>query len=465
MLMSVDSPIAYFFRSLPLYQLRILLVGLTLAMVLYLIDRERRLGRLTRLLVDERVLNAALSNRLKEVSLLSEVGKAINDLIDLDDVLSMILDSALDLLEADEGSVMLLDETGDTLRVACLRSSRPELVKDALVKVGKAVAGWVAEHREPLLISGAAKPDFFIDLERKERPLSSSMSVPLMSKSDLLGVLNISDVDGNRDFSEYDLRAFGLFAEHAAIAIRNARAYETERLAFFRLEEANRLKTEFVALLSHELRTPLTAIIGSVRALKGKQSQPADESSLDFIDILERQSQKLLRLIEDILAAARAEATPELRRVSFDLAELARQAVDALLGTGTTSPVMVDAPGPAMAFGDPGAMEQVITNLLDNAIKYSPVGAPLRVRVWDEPGSVAVKVADEGKGIPINEVKAIFEPFRQVEPTERRATGGVGLGLYIVRNLVESMGGEVKVESVEGKGSTFTVMLPKRASD
>ncbi|MGH9195652.1 MAG: GAF domain-containing protein, partial [Acidimicrobiia bacterium] len=128
-----------------LYSVRILYLGFTVLISLYLVDKEFRLRRISRTLVDERVLNAALSNRLKEVSLLSDVGKAMNELLDLDDVLQMILDSAIELLGAQEGSIMLYDEDKGELVAAAWRSTREELLRGATVKLGDGISGWVAE--------------------------------------------------------------------------------------------------------------------------------------------------------------------------------------------------------------------------------------------------------------------------------------------------------------------------------
>lgn len=259
---------------------RILYVGLTVLMSLYLIDKEFRLRKLTRTLVDERVLNAALSNRLKEVSLLSDVGKAMNELLDLEDVLQMILDSAVELLAAQEGSIMLYNDDKKELSVAAWRSSKEELLRGATVKLGEGIAGWVAQSREPLLIMGKAPANRFKELVESERPILSAMSVPLIGNNELYGVLNVNELAGERAFSEYDLRALGLFAEHAAIAIRNARAFDQERSALERLREVDRLKTDFMAMVSHELKTPLTSIIGSATLGDHRGSTCGNESGV-----------------------------------------------------------------------------------------------------------------------------------------------------------------------------------------
>lgn len=449
-------------RFIPMRVVRVLFIGLTAMVTLYLFDRESRLRKLTRRLVDERVLTAALSNRLKEVSVLSEAGHAVSRVLDLDETCRMILRSAIDLLDAEEGSVMLVDAEDERLIVAAARSAN-ERVHDAVVKIGEGVAGWVANRREPVIVDGTPPPGMFDGFEEKDRPITSAVSVPLLFGDELQGVLNISDISGVRKFSEYDLRALQLFAEHAAIAIGNARAYEQERAAVERLEEVDRMKTEFIATISHELRTPLTSIIGASKTLRLRRMDLTDEQKTDFLQVIERQGERLLRLIEEVLSASRIETGgATLRREPVELVAIAREVVQAEESAGVKNPIILEAPERVDAYGDSTAIEQILTNLIDNAAKYSEPGRPIMLRVADRPTGVVMQVRDEGRGIPAGALPTIFDRFRQVDQSSTRRTGGVGLGLYIVKNLVSGMGATITVESEEGRGSTFTVKLPKR---
>jgi len=197
------------------------LLGLVLAFSAYSIEKELHLRRLTSVLVDERVLVTALGTRLEELSALLDAGRAMNAVLELEEVLRRILDSALDLLGATDGSVLLTGESGDELHAVCVRGN--DAARDAVVPFGKGVAGRVALSREPLLIQGDLTHD------RPDHP-RSAMSVPLVHRDELLGVLNVNvRDDAGRTFDEYDLRALSLFGEHAASAIANARLYEAER--------------------------------------------------------------------------------------------------------------------------------------------------------------------------------------------------------------------------------------------
>ena len=201
-------------------------VALTVGFCIYAFEKELHLRRLTLLLADERVLTAALTNRLREVSSLLEAGKAVNSALELPNVLDIILRSAVELLDGNDGSIMLI-EGHQRLRVVCVHGN--EHARDAVIQLGTGVAGRVAESLEPLLISGQADRAQFRDLHRRVQPVESAMSVPLVSRGELLGVLNVNAAAG-RPFTEYDLRAVSLFAEQAAAAIANGRLFEAERL-------------------------------------------------------------------------------------------------------------------------------------------------------------------------------------------------------------------------------------------
>jgi diguanylate cyclase (GGDEF)-like protein len=204
---------------------RVSIAALSLGFCVYAFEKEMNLRRLTFLLADERVLTAALTNRLREVSALLEAGKAVNSALELDHVLDVILSSALELLEGHDGSIMLL-EGRQRLRVMCAKGN--DAADGKVVELGAGVAGYVAENPEPLLITGEADRSIFKNLPLRAQRVESGMSVPLVSRNEVLGVLNLN-AGPERVFTEYDLRAVNLFAEQAAAAIANARLFEMER--------------------------------------------------------------------------------------------------------------------------------------------------------------------------------------------------------------------------------------------
>lgn len=424
---------------------RIGLVVFTLAIVVYVLEKERHLRRLTRLLMDERVLTSALSNRLKELATLCEVGKAVNSVLDLDQVLGIILGSATELLEASSGSVMLF-EREDELRVVCELGNLG--ARDAIVRLGEGVAGQVALLREPMLVTGS------VSRETRAVPVESAMCVPLVNRGEGLGVLNVNG-SAERVFTEYDLRALTLFAEQAAIAIANARLYQAERVHVAELLELDRMKSEFVATVSHELRTPLTSILGCTRTMQRRELAP--EVASEFLQMIERQGKRLLRLIEDILDMQRsvnADAVP-MAPVRLDrvLEEVER------MQEAAGRVVKLHVPPEVVVLADRPSLERVFTNLVDNALTHGKGAVEIEVEETTRDGEPAAVVAvlDRGPGVAPEDSERIFDRFKRGSET---FSPGMGLGLYMVRSLVEAQGGRVWVTARPGGGAAFRVLLP-----
>lgn len=455
-------------ESFSSYVLGVLMVGLLLAFVVYIVDKELRLRGVAHLLIEERILSAALSNRLSEISALSEVGKAINTTLDLTDVLNLILSSALELLGGTEGSIMLLEEDGQHLQVVSYHGPKIETVMKGRAKVGEGIAGTVAQRREPMLIQGNRLAPDVGSKGHPERGISSAMSVPLVRNEELLGVLNLNETEGQRTFNQQDLNSLGLFAEHAAIAIGNASIYEKERETVARLEELDQLKSDFVASVSHELKTPLTAIIGAAKTVnrKGKDMDP--ENHARFMEMIERQGGRLLRLVEDVLTTSQIESGRPMKRVLVDLKQAAQEVIEELqqVNVGKDRDIgLVAEPDKPQIWCDLIAVQQIMTNLVENALKYSGEQSRVIVTVKETTEEGLLEVADNGVGISEEGLQVIFDRFHQVDSSSTRKVGGFGLGLFIVKQLVDAHGGDINVTSSEGVGTTFTVRFPKRSSD
>ncbi|MHB8642474.1 MAG: GAF domain-containing protein [Gaiellaceae bacterium] len=223
-----------------------------------------------------------------------------------------------------------------------------------------------------------------------------------------------------------------------------------------------RLKSEFVSTISHELRTPLAAIYGA--ALTLRREEPSLEAQREgLLDVIAGESERLARIVNDILWASRLESgTLHVAVESCDARNLASLVVDATrahLPANIELEYDADTDAPPVA-ADPDKLRQVLTNLVDNAIKYSPDGGTVRVDVKRLGSSVLFSIRDEGLGIPLSEQSRIFEKFYRLDPELTRGVGGTGLGLYISRELVRHMDGRLTVTSSAGKGSTFLVELP-----
>ena len=440
--------------------LRWALSALAVAFLLYVVEQERTLRRLTRALLDAEVLAASLQGRIRDLTTLSRVGRLVNSVLTMDEMLDLLLDAVTELTGAGRASVSFLEDDG--LRIAASRGTDVP-VAGTHVPLGAGVSGWVAQHREPVLITGRLADSQFPGHHPRETERGSSVVAPLVAEDAVLGVLSVERGADAAPFTEVEMRSVALFADQAATAVLNARRYDEQRHTAERLADALERRGDFVATLVHELKTPLTAIVGMSQLLASRGADLPPDRREGVLATLRDQSMRLSGMVQEILQVASADAGADLRREHLDLEEVVVTAVDAAQAVAGARengrrPIQVRFPEDApLVPGDPEALRRVVLNLLENAIKYSPAGSPIDVSghlVGDE---LEVRVSDRGRGIPPGEIATVFERFRR---TADRSSGGVGLGLYIVRSLVTAHGGRVWVDSDVGHGTTFGVALP-----
>ncbi len=250
-------------------------------------------------------------------------------------------------------------------------------------------------------------------------------------------------------------------ADQLGLVLETARLRQDQEETVRRLRELDEMKTDFVAITSHELRTPLSGIRGFVDMLRRRGEDLSDEERAEFLDVVLMQTDRLIRLVEDLLVVSRVEAgaltlAPDDVEVKTFLHQLVRA-----LGDGSSRVEIVAGPeAPAQIVVDPQRLAQILTNLVHNALKFSRPESGVEL-AWDAPavGTVSFAVTDLGDGIPDDELKRIFERFHQAEPSIAH-TEGFGLGLYITKLLTEAMGGWIDVRSQAGVGSTFCITLP-----
>jgi PAS domain S-box-containing protein len=294
----------------------------------------------------------------------------------------------------------------------------------------------------------------------RELGLRSAMIVPLNVQGRTLGAITFVSAESGRHYTETDLAFAEDLAHRAALAIENARLYREA-------QEVNRLKDEFLATLSHELRTPLTAVLGWTRLLGTGQLDEATRARA--LETIERNAQAQVQLIDDILDVSRiirGKLRLDVRPV--ELAPVIESAVDSVRpaaeAKGIRLQVVLD-PRTGPVSGDPDRLQQVVWNLLSNAIKFTPRGGRVQVILARVDSHLEIDISDTGQGIARDFLPYVFDRFRQADPTTTRVHGGLGLGLAIVRHLIELHGGTVNAESEgAGTGATFRIMLPLLAT-
>jgi PAS domain S-box-containing protein len=247
------------------------------------------------------------------------------------------------------------------------------------------------------------------------------------------------------------------------IAQERAQLLKVERRARAQAEEANRIKDEFLATVSHELRTPMSAILGWTNLLRGGQMDEADINRA--FETIERSASAQARLIEDLLDVSRIiSGKLRLERQMVDIASVIEDAMEAARPAAESKQITLSSDFDSesvIVFADPQRLRQIVWNLLSNAVKFTPKGGRVKVVISERESQIEIAVSDTGRGIDPDFLPYVFDRFRQAEASTTRRHGGLGLGLAIVRHLVELHGGKVAADSLgEGQGATFTVSLP-----
>jgi PAS domain S-box-containing protein len=367
---------------------------------------------------------------------------------------------AVDLQRPDGSIRRLAIVHADPAKVQCAQKlfdrwpPRPTDRHGVMAALRRGEPNWAAMIPDTLLADLAHDEEHLRIL--RELGLKSYLCVPLRSRDQILGVLTFATAESGRVYDAGDLRAADDLAGRIAIAIENARLLAA-------LKEADRRKDEFLAILAHELRNPLAPLRSAAHLL---QQPGLDRPALERTgEMMGRQVQQLGRLVDDLLDLSRiARGKMDLRKEWVDLRVVVRRAADvsrSLIESRrhhlTVS--LPDAPVPLRA--DPTRLEQVLTNLLNNAARYTPEGGHIWLTAAVEGGEAVVRVRDTGIGIPPEMLSRIFGLFAQVERREERSQGGLGIGLSLVKSLTEMHGGRAVAHSPgPGRGSEFVVYLP-----
>ena len=389
-----------------------------------------------------------------------EIAAAAISHVELDDVLHALIGRLTEALHADTANVLLLTEDGGHLAVNASHGTDGDVSQGVRIPVGIGFTGRIAATRAPLILDDVDTAEVGADVLGSTA--RSLMGAPLIADGQLVGVLHVGCARP-RCFSAEDLQLLQLVAARVAAAIEHARLYEAERVARADAEAANRTKDEFLGTLSHELRSPLSAIRTWTHLLRrGKLDEAKTARALATI---EESAKVQAQLIEDLLDVSRIIAGKirlDVRPV--ELAATIYAAIETVRLAADAKDIALEAvlePLPDMVSGDPARLQQVVWNLLSNAIKFTPRGGCVEVHLERAGDDAVIRVTDSGQGIKVGFLPYLFERFRQADSSSTRAHGGLGLGLAIVRHIVELHGGRVEAESRgEGLGSTFTVHLP-----
>jgi predicted ATPase/signal transduction histidine kinase/ActR/RegA family two-component response regulator len=395
-------------------------------------------------------------------------------------LLKRILHVVVEVAGAQTGA-LLLGNT-DTLRVSgriLAEQEDPLAFEDAALAdcewLPRSIIRYVARMKEPLVLDdAAAEGPFAMDAEVKKLSLRSVLCVPLTKHLKLVGVLYLENNTMASAFTAARVQVVQALTGQAAISLENStllqerdRTERELRQLAHDLADQNRRKTVFLATLAHELRNPLAPIRTGLDLLRMSGHNPAAAAKVH--EMMGRQLNQMVRLIDDLLDIARINTGKvQLEKERVDLRDAIAIAVEATLPAIKSAQHKLDVAipdEPLVLDADPTRLTQILSNLLTNAVKYTTRGGQIGIVVKREGGSVTIAISDTGIGIPPEALPEVFSMFSQVSKNMGRSQGGLGIGLSLVRSLVQMHGGEVDAASAgEGQGSTFTVRLPLAAA-
>ena len=400
----------------------------------------------------------AMQERLELAQTMIEVG----DRTDLNDLVQLGLLQTAATLEAievaaslDSGLVFILHD-GDQRRIdSAERTLLP--ARSPAAEVLRTGQPLIADLRDPrwssVIHDWAVRDD-----------LGAVITIPMVSGGVVVGTLTAARRSSDLPFDQTDLVRAQLIATPLASAIRVARLFEDLRNANGQLLEANRHKTVFVANMSHELRTPLNAILGFSELLRDDDTGRFDAGTAHrFLNQIHTSGQHLLELINDVLDLSKVEAgLMELHSERVQIGESIGLVLSTVEPLARTKGITVDSdPGPRLHLvADPTKLKQMLLNLVSNSIKFTAAGGRVSIKARQVGSWLEVAVTDSGIGIAKDDMNRLFTEFQQLDAGHGRQQEGTGLGLALTKRFAELHGGEVKVESVAGKGSTFTLRLP-----
>ncbi|HZS32642.1 MAG TPA: MASE1 domain-containing protein [Methylomirabilota bacterium] len=425
----------------------------------HFVERQAAEAERAALLAREQVARGQAERTAERLRRVQAVTDAALARLDLESLPGQLLQRVRGAIGADTATVLLVDaERGELVMAAS--DGTLEMPRDGVrVPFGRGFAGSIAARQAPAVVDDVATADPAA-VSPALGGLRSLLGVPLQVAGEVLGVLHVGSVQPRR-FTDGDVALLQLVADRLALVVQQRKLAQAERAARNDAEAASRAKDEFLAMLGHELRNPIGAITNAVGVL-GTSGVTADHRQR-MLEIIGRQVRHLARLIEDLLdVASVTSGKVTLHRRPVDLSDVVDRCLAMLTEAGRLAQHRLTVlRKTALVDGDPARLEQVVTNLLDNAAKYTPAGERIEVEVTAAADAAVLRVRDSGVGIAPELLPRIFEPFAQAAQPPDRAAGGLGLGLALVRRLVELHGGRVEARSLgPGQGSEFVVRLP-----
>jgi signal transduction histidine kinase len=436
-----------------------LLLGLIVGWLVLLLLRQTSLAE-TRAAEAER-LRDELGRRADVLEAANRCARALGSSLELEQAFAAFINEVRVLLPFDRIAIVLSDDGTAHVMAVSGEGADSVLPPGSSQPIKGAVLEEVLRTNEAVYRRDMSGTEYKGEDGLLALGLHSRLGTPLLQGLRSIGMLALSRREPDA-FSSEEIELAGLLGRLVGSAVQNIRAYEAERRTVEELRRLSALRADFVSLVSHELRTPMAAVIGSARTLQQRWRELTADQRESFLGLIADETDRLAALVSDVLDTSRIDAgTFNIRFGEVDLAELVRDTV-ALAELGSDEVGLraeVHEPLPQVR-GDAERLRQVLVNLIDNAIKYSPAGDEVEVRAYSEADRVVVDIRDHGPGIALEDQRLIFEKFGRV--TSGNTRPGTGLGLFIARSIAEAHGGTLAVSSTPARGATFTLDLPRQ---
>lgn len=413
-------------------------------------------------------LFAEIQRHDRTLEALYTIESVVSRSLNLEEIFDTALLKALEVTDTEAGTLYSVE--GDILRLVACEGLCPEFKKKAVIRnMGDGIPGMAAQLKKALTMDISEFPSPPLLPYITKEGLVSFIGTPLLSKGKVVGALALG-TKKKRIFTQDDLDLLFSIGNVIGIAVENARLYseskenlEKLQKTYEELKTLDRMKDEFMSNVSHELKTPLISIKGYSELLYDEKLGGRLDEQKKSLEAIIRNADRLTRLINSILFITRFQSGKiEFRSKSVDIDEIMQISIEDLKNPMDKKQITFEKELSAVSRlrGDKDRLVEVITNLLDNAIKFTPVGGKITLKALDEGENVHITISDNGIGIPADIIPKLFTRFYQVDASTSRKYGGTGLGLYITKTIIDATGGKIWIESEVQKGTTVHILIP-----
>jgi len=442
------------------------LLTLTGMIVGWLVDRLRDETTTSQVQVGEAErLRDELGRRADVLEAATRCARALSSSLDLDEAFEAFIRELRGFVPFDRMAIVL--EEGGTAQVMAVAGVGAEVVfsRGSRQPVGQTLLAEILRMGQPVYREDMTDERYSEEHEFVELGLRCRIAAPLLQGPRAVGMISLVRREA-RAFKKQELELVGLLGRLVASAVQNIRAYEAERSTVEELRRLSALRADFVSLVSHELRAPMASVVGSAQTLRQRWRELNPSQRESFLALIGSETERLAALVGDVLDTSQIEAgTFTYRFGDVDLGALVRDTVAGMSLAQDEVSVVAEVRGELpFVRGDRDRLQQVLTNLLDNAIKFSPAGEEVRVSAYWQDSQVRIEVTDRGPGVPPEQQRVIFEKFGRGNSAGSPGNPGTGLGLFIARSIAVAHGGAVEVSSAPDLGATFTLSLPAEGS-